>query len=76
MFLQTAAIEIHRKRPEALIVAMQPGTVMSPLSQAFVSGHATITADESAQGLLNALDALTAREGAHFIDYKGNEITW
>ena len=76
MILQTAAIEIHRKRPEAIIAAMQPGTVASPLSQAFVAGHQTVTASESAQGLLHALDQLTPRLGAHFIDFRGNEIPW
>ena len=76
MILQTAAIEIQRKRPEAIIAAMQPGTVASPLSQAFVAGHQTITAMESALGLLQALDRLTPRPGAHFIDFRGNEIPW
>ena len=76
MLLQTAAIEIHRKRPEAIIAAMQPGTVASPLSKPFVSGHATITPPESALGLLHALDGLTPRQGAHFVDFKGNEISW
>lgn len=76
MLLQTAAIEMHRRRPEAIIAAMQPGTVASQLSQAFLAGHSTITAQESAQGLLNALDTLTPRAGAHFIDFRGNEIPW
>ena len=76
MILQTAAIEIHRKRPEAIIAAMQPGTVASPLSQAFVASHQTMTANDSAQGLLQALDRLTPRSGAHFIDFRGNEIPW
>ena len=76
MILQTAAIELHRKRPEAIIAAMQPGTVASPLSQAFVAGHHTITPTDSAVGLLDALDRLTPRPGAHFIDFKGNEIPW
>jgi len=76
MILQTAAIEIHRKRPEAIIAAMQPGTVASLLSQAFIAGHQTVTANDSAQGLLQALDQLTPRSGAHFIDFRGNEIPW
>ena len=76
MILQTAAIELQRKRPEAIIAAMQPGTVASPLSQAFDAGHQTITAMESALGLLQALDRLTPRPGAHFIDFRGNEIPW
>ena len=84
MVLQTAAIEIQRKRPECVVAAMQPGTVQSPLSEAFSRGHDTVTAEESAAGLLAALDKLHnkadsesgAQAGAHFIDYKGNPITW
>jgi NAD(P)-dependent dehydrogenase (short-subunit alcohol dehydrogenase family) len=80
MVLQTAAIEIHRKRPDCVVAAMQPGTVQSPLSAPFSRGHDTVTPAQSATGLLAALDALDnttqASAGAHFIDYKGQPISW
>lgn len=76
MFLQTAAIEMQRKRPQALVVAMQPGTVQSPLSAPFSRGHDTVTPEQSASGLLAALDQLEATTGAQFVDYKGQPITW
>ncbi|MEK9811921.1 MAG: SDR family NAD(P)-dependent oxidoreductase [Bordetella sp.] len=76
MFLQTAAIESHRTRPEAIFAALQPGTVPSKLSAPFQSGHATVAAEDSAAGLLKALDALEPRAQAWFIDYQGNAIDW
>ncbi len=76
MFLQTAAIEVQRKRPEAVIAALQPGTVQSPLSAPFAKGHDTVTPAESAKGLLAAIDALPAATGAQFVDYKGQPIAW
>lgn len=76
MFLQTAAIEIQRKRPHAAVVALQPGTVASSLSGPFAGGHDVITPEVSAQGLLQTLDATVAKPGAQFLDYRGQTITW
>jgi NAD(P)-dependent dehydrogenase (short-subunit alcohol dehydrogenase family) len=76
MLLQTAAIEIQRKRPQALVVALQPGTVQSPLSAPFSGGHDTISANESADGLLRTLDSLDVTSGAQFYDFKGSAVAW
>lgn len=80
MLLQTAAIELARKNPAAMIAALQPGTVQSKLSTPFVDQGSLLTPHESVKGLLQALDQLgTAElehEGAFFIDYQGNDIAW
>lgn len=76
MMLQTAAIELQRKRPQAIVVALQPGTVQSPLSAPFSRGHDTVTPEASAMGLLNAIDQLEVKPGAQFVDYKGQPIAW
>jgi NAD(P)-dependent dehydrogenase (short-subunit alcohol dehydrogenase family) len=76
MMLQTAGIEFARKNKQAVIVALQPGTVASPLSQPFASASHTISAAESASGLLKSIDALEPRSGAHFVDYAGQPIAW
>lgn len=73
--LQTAAIELHRQRPLAIVAALQPGTVKSALSQAFVGDHASEPVD-AVQGLLHALDALQPTGRAHFVDHAGNAIPW
>jgi len=77
MLLQTAAIELQRKNPDLLVVALQPGTVRSDLSKPFATAIESILApEESVAGMLSALAAIAPRHGAHFIDYRGNEIPW
>lgn len=77
MLLQTAAIELQRKNAELRVVALQPGTVRSNLSKAFASSvpHLLEPA-ESVAGMLAALNALTPKSGAHYVDYKGEPIDW
>ena len=75
MLLQTAAIEIARRRPLAVLIALQPGTVQSKLSQPFV-GHDAMPPDESAQRLLAAMDALQPTGRAQFVDHAGEAIPW
>ena len=77
MFLQTAAIELQRKQPELRVVALQPGTVRSQLSQPFAAGVATLLEPaDSVAGMLAALRGLQARQGAQFVDYQGQAIPW
>ena len=77
MLLQTAAIELQRKNPDLMVVALQPGTVSSDLSKPFTSAiESVLTPAASVAGMLSALAAITPRYGAHFIDYRGNEIPW
>lgn len=77
MLLQTAAIELQRKNPQLRVVALQPGTVRSKLSQPFAAGVAELLEpQDSVAGMLGALRDLQARPGAHFIDYRGGEIPW
>lgn len=76
MLLQTAAIEMQRKRPQAIVVALQPGTVASPLSAPFSGGHASITAEESVAGMLATIKHLKPQAGAQFFDYRGDKIAW
>ena len=76
MLLQTAAIESHRTRPLAVLAALQPGTVVSKLSAPFQGGHEALSPEQSAAGLLKALDGLEARPRAWFVDYQGESIPW
>jgi len=77
MLLQTAALELQRKHPDLRVVALQPGTVRSTLSQPFSAGVSKLLEPtESVVGMLAALQVLQVRQGAHFVDYQGNEIPW
>ncbi len=73
--LQTASIEISRQRPLAVVAALQPGTVRSPLSQPFV-GDAAMEPADSVHGLLRALDQAPATGRAVFLDHRGQTILW
>jgi NAD(P)-dependent dehydrogenase (short-subunit alcohol dehydrogenase family) len=77
MLLQTAAVELQRKNPVLRVVALQPGTVRSELSQPFSAGVSQLLEPaQSVAGMLAALENLQPRPGAHFIDYRGQEIAW
>ena len=75
MLLQTAAIEIARRRPLAVVAALQPGTVRSGLSRPFVGEQAMDPLD-SADRLLRVLDALEPTGRAQFVDHAGQSIPW
>jgi len=76
MLFHTAAIEAGRSRRDLVIALLQPGTVASRLSGPYIAGAPTISPELSAEGMLQAIDALPPASGAHFIDWKGNPIVW
>ena len=75
MFLQTQAIEVARRRPLAIVAALQPGTVRSALSAPFAHEGA-FEPDDAAQRLLQVLDQLSPQGRAHFVDHAGLSIPW
>jgi NAD(P)-dependent dehydrogenase (short-subunit alcohol dehydrogenase family) len=75
MLLQTAAIEMSRRRPMLVVAALQPGTVQSALSQPFV-GQDALRPDDAAARLLSVLDALQPTGRAQFVDHQGQQISW
>jgi NAD(P)-dependent dehydrogenase (short-subunit alcohol dehydrogenase family) len=81
MLLKTAAIEVARRRPLAVLAALHPGTVRSALSAPIIAGtDAMADAQQpsaSARHLLAVLDALPA-EGASggFHAWDGAGIPW
>jgi NAD(P)-dependent dehydrogenase (short-subunit alcohol dehydrogenase family) len=75
MLLQTAAIEVARRKPLAVVAALQPGTVQSALSQPFV-GNDALHPQEAARRLLAVLDALQPTGRAQFVDHWGQPIAW
>ena len=75
MLLQTTAIEVARRRPLAVVAALQPGTVQSGLSQPFVGDDAMPPLD-AARRLLAVLDALEPSGRAQFLEHQGQSIPW
>lgn len=74
--LRTAAIEIARTRPQAIVVALHPGTVATGLSAPYAGRHPTIAPERSAQALLAVIDRLTPAETGTFWDWQGRPVKW
>lgn len=75
--VRSAAIELKRSRPEAVCVALHPGTVDTGLSGPFAkTGLDVQTPDQSAARLLTVLDGLTAADSGGFFDYRGTALPW
>lgn len=75
--VRTAAIELARTRPQALCVALHPGTVDTHLSAPFRRQDLTIqTPDQAAARLLDVAAHLTAKDTGGFFDHRGELIPW
>jgi NAD(P)-dependent dehydrogenase (short-subunit alcohol dehydrogenase family) len=77
MFVKTAAIEIGRRNKHAVIVALHPGTVDSPLSQPFQAGlpeGQLFTPEDAVQKLIDVIVKLKAEQSGKFFAYDGEEI--
>lgn len=74
--VRTAAIEIARKRPEAVIVALHPGTVQSALTRKYVGRHPSVPPEEAARNLLAVIDGLGPNESGGFFAWDGKAVPW
>lgn len=74
--IRTAAIEIARTNPQAIIVALHPGTVETSLSQQFSNGKDLFTPQQSAARLMKTIDGLTPAQTGQFFAYDGSRIEW
>jgi NAD(P)-dependent dehydrogenase (short-subunit alcohol dehydrogenase family) len=70
-----AAIEIGRKRKEAVVVALHPGTVATPFTASY-PGREKATPDEAAANLLAVIDGLTPAQSGGFFDWAGKAVPW
>lgn len=77
MYIKTLAIELARTRPEAICVALHPGTVDTDLSKPFqkaVPSNRLFSPDQSAAHLLGVLDQLTPDQSGRCFAWDGAEI--
>ncbi len=74
--VRTAAIEIARTHPQAVVVALHPGTVATRLSDPFAGQRDRLSPDKAATALLGALDGLTPERTGSFHAYDGSAIAW
>ena len=75
--VRTASIELRRSRPQAICVALHPGTVDTGLSAPFAkTGLQVQTPALAAQRLLTVLGGLTVEDSGQFFDYRGERLPW
>ncbi|PBS14185.1 C-factor [Lysobacteraceae bacterium NML93-0792] len=75
--VRTAAIELRRRAPDALCVALHPGTVDTGLSSPFAKTGLDVHAPrEAAAHLLDVIDRIEPRDSGGFFDWRGDPIAW
>lgn len=76
MMVRSAAIEMRRTHPGAVIVALHPGTVTSALSRPFGGDEAGRDAAVAAGQMWEALLSLGPDDSGSFVAYDGQRIAW
>ena len=76
MLVRTAAIELRRSQPQAVLVALHPGTVASALSRPFKGDQIGRAPEVAAAERLQVLDALGPADSGSFVAYDGQRLPW
>ena len=74
--LRCAAIELARTHRQAVIAALHPGTVRTPLTEGRRPESGTLAPEDSAGRLLAILDGLSPQDSGAFLDWKGEPVPW
>ncbi len=75
--VHTAAIELARRQPQAICVALHPGTVATRLSGPFSkSGLEVQTPAQCAARLLATIDGLSEADSGGFFNHRGETLQW
>ncbi len=75
--VRTAAVELARRAPDALCIALHPGTVATALSAPFAAtGLEVHSPPEAARYLLAVVDQLPAQASGGFFDWRGQTVPW
>lgn len=75
--VRTASIELARRSPEAICVALHPGTVATGLSAPFAAGSDTRHSPaEAAWHLLSVINGLAVEANGGFFDWRGQAVAW
>ena len=74
MMVKTASIEIKRRLPQAVLVALHPGTVDTALSAPFKGAKLGRRAADAAADMLATLNQLQADQSGGFFAYDGEQL--
>jgi NAD(P)-dependent dehydrogenase (short-subunit alcohol dehydrogenase family) len=79
MFIRTSSIEYKRTCPQAILVALHPGTTDTKLSLPFqrnVPPEKLFTVDRTVSQLLTVIENLTPADSGKFFSWDGSQIVW
>lgn len=74
--LRCAAIELARTHRRAVVAALHPGTVRTPLTEKHRGAREVLEPADSAARLLAVLDGLSPEDSGCFRDWQGLEVPW
>ena len=74
--VHTAAVEVARSHPLAVVVTLHPGTVATGLTERYRGDHAAMPAEVAAGHLLRVLAGLGAAQSGGFYDWQGTVVPW
>lgn len=74
--VRTASIELTRTHPQAVLLAIHPGTVATGLSAPYSKGHRVFEPPEAAQSILTSLNGLEDYRSGAFVAYDGSTVPW
>lgn len=74
--VHTAAIELARSHPDAICVALHPGTVATDFTRKYLGRHPAVGPDEAAKNLLSVIGDLTPAQTGGFFDWQGKQVPW
>jgi NAD(P)-dependent dehydrogenase (short-subunit alcohol dehydrogenase family) len=74
--IHTAAIEVARSHPQAVLALLHPGTVDTAFTAAYQPAYEKLTPAQSAAALLGVLDGLSPSESGGFFGWQGDVIPW
>jgi len=74
---RSASIELGRRWPDAICVALHPGTVQTRLTTPFAkSGLDVQSPERAAQNILGVIEGLSSKDTGQFFDYSGKRLPW
>ncbi|WP_281018834.1 MULTISPECIES: SDR family NAD(P)-dependent oxidoreductase [unclassified Minwuia] len=75
--IRTHSIELQRRNPDAICVALHPGTVATSLSAPFAARGLKVRSPETAATeVLSVIDRLTPAENGAFLDQNSKSVPW
>lgn len=74
--VHTAAIELARTHPKAILVSLHPGTVQTGLTKKYLGRHPAVPPGKAAENLLSVIDGLSPAQSGGFFDWSGKAVPW